>query len=101
MPAVNFTIRWPDGKQEVCYSPSTVIHEYFKSGDSMPVAEFMSRAETALTKASERVESRFGYFCSSASDQLQKLRETAPSYAANAEPVEILALAEIAAAPLP
>ena len=75
MPAVNFTVQWPDGKQERCYSPSTVVYEYLESGCSYPLDEFMQRSEAALTTASERVQQKFGYACSSAADQLNSIRQ--------------------------
>lgn len=74
MPAVNFTVQWPDGKQERCYSPSTVVYEYLQSGQSYPLDEFMQRTETALVTASKRVQQKFGYTCSAATDQLNIIR---------------------------
>lgn len=71
MPAVNFILLWPDGVEETCYSPSTVVYDYFQAGDSYSLDEFMSLSEAALTTASERVRQRYGYACSSANDQLK------------------------------
>ena len=34
MPAVNILLRWPDGAEELCYSPSTVVYDYFKIGEN-------------------------------------------------------------------
>lgn len=81
MPAVYFTVQWPDGEQEKCYSPSTIVHQHFKVGEAMNLAEFVSRAEQSLEQASNRVEQKFGYYCSSALDQLGQIRARAASYA--------------------
>lgn len=74
MPAVNFIVRWPNGEEESCYSPSTVIHEYLKAGEKYSLDDFMSLSEEALLNASERVRERFGYECSAAKDQLKVIR---------------------------
>ena len=34
MPVMHFRIHWPDGVEANCYSPSTVVSEYFAMGDS-------------------------------------------------------------------
>lgn len=73
MPEVHFTIRWPDGSEERCYSPSTAIHQYLEAGASYPLPDFLDRARAGLNRASERVAARYGYLCSSAMDQLSQL----------------------------
>lgn len=75
MPAVHFRVRWPDQSENDCYSPSTVIHEYLKPGERLPVAEFLQRARAGLAAASERVRQRFGFACSSAMDQLDQIEQ--------------------------
>jgi uncharacterized repeat protein (TIGR04042 family) len=40
MPAVDFTIRCPDGARQRCSSPSGVIHEHLSLGMRLPVSEF-------------------------------------------------------------
>lgn len=75
MPAVNFTVTWPDGEQVSYYSPSTVIHQHLKQGNSFSQSEFSSCIEKALGEASERVHQRFGYYCSSASDELSRIKQ--------------------------
>ncbi|MGH1449205.1 MAG: MSMEG_0570 family nitrogen starvation response protein [Pseudomonadaceae bacterium] len=76
MPAVTFTVRWPDGHETAAYSPSTVIHQHLKHNVSYPVEEFLQRAETALDAASERVREVKGFYCSAAMDTLSQLRQT-------------------------
>lgn len=80
MPSVHYTVELPDGTERQCYSPSTIIHEHFKAGDSMPLGEFIQRSRTALNAASERVRQRFGFACSSAMDQLSEIEGWSRSY---------------------
>lgn len=80
MPEMYFHVRWPDGQEENCYSPSLVIGDYLAPGQSYPVAEFVSRCEQALTVASERVREKYGFYCSSAMDQLGRIRERARDF---------------------
>jgi uncharacterized repeat protein (TIGR04042 family) len=86
MPAVNFRIRWPNGKEATGYSPSTVIYRHLEEGASYPLAEFLLRVESALNNASERVKQVKGFYCSSAMDTLSSLKGQA-SYL-EAEPFE-------------
>lgn len=77
MPEVRFQIRWPDGKCELGYSPSTVIFEYLDAGKAYPLAEFVALSEAALLAASERVRQIHGVPCNRALAQLQSLQTTA------------------------
>ncbi|SEF86759.1 MSMEG_0570 family nitrogen starvation response protein [Marinobacterium lutimaris] len=86
MPAINFNVRWPDGSEDSCYSPSTVVRDHFKTGDTMPLAEFVSKAEVALDSASQRVEQKFGYACSSSMDQLAVIKAKAARFEASEHP---------------
>jgi len=74
MPAVNFKVTWPDGDVITYYSPSTTIHKYIQK-EAYSLENFKTRCDTALTAASERVYQRFGYYCSAASDEQQKIQE--------------------------
>lgn len=82
MPAVNFKVRWPDGRESAGYSPSTVIYQHLEAGGDYPLDEFMARAETALNAASERVKALKGFYCSSAMDTLASLQYRARRYEA-------------------
>ncbi len=73
MPEVIFIVELPDGSKRECYSPSTVVCNYFHQGEEMPVGEFVSRSRRALAEASERVRARYGFACSSAADQLAQI----------------------------
>jgi uncharacterized repeat protein (TIGR04042 family) len=75
MPEMHFTIEWPNGKTERCYSPSYIIEEYLGVGGAYSVEEFLARTRAALNLASDRVRERYGYVCSSALDQLAGLEQ--------------------------
>jgi uncharacterized repeat protein (TIGR04042 family) len=77
MPEVIFHIRWPDGVEERCYSPSTIIHQHLKAGESYPLEDFVARARAGLIAASDRVALRYGFACSSAMDQLARIEAAA------------------------
>lgn len=83
MPSVTFSIRLPDGAVRDCYSPSTVVHQYFRKGEEMTVSEFVTRSRTALTEASERVRARYGFYCTSAAAQLQDIEHFSRSQPAD------------------
>ncbi|WP_425101945.1 MSMEG_0570 family nitrogen starvation response protein [Tropicibacter sp. S64] len=73
MPEMYWTLRWPDGSEERCYSPSSVITELFIPGQSYPLPEFLHRARIAMERASNRVQRKYGFACSSAMDQLDRI----------------------------
>lgn len=83
MPETYFRVRWPDGQEQSCYSPSSVVAEYFKPDTEYGLQEFLGISEAALGEASERVKQKFGFYCSSASDQLQQIRQTAARFEAS------------------
>jgi len=80
MPERNFQIEWPDGLQESCYSPSSTIENHLKIGQTYSLKDFLSTTELALNEASERVRARYGFACSSAMDQLKKIKERSKAY---------------------
>ena len=85
MPEMRFHIRWPNGLRESCYSPSQVIKDYFAPGQRYPLPDFVERSRTALTIASERVEARYGFPCSRAMAQLDRIETTAKGQGAGAD----------------
>lgn len=91
MPEITFTVRLPDGAKMECYSPSTVVRKYFRTGESMPMNEFVSRSKTALNEASDRVKAKYGFSCSSAMSQLSQILETNQRYPEGGE-VEIVSI---------
>jgi len=80
MPEMYFDVRWPDGLTQRCYSPSTIVEDYFAPGGEYELAEFVERSRTALGIAGERVREKFGFFCTGASDQLALIERTAAAY---------------------
>lgn len=73
MPEMRFTIRWPDGDIEDCYSPSLVIKDHLEPDRSYPLAEFRERSRTALRIASDRVLAKYGFPCSRALAQIRRI----------------------------
>lgn len=80
MPEVRFQIRWPDGTEEICYSPSLVVKQYLESGIEYELSDFLERSRAALREGSDRVKAKFGYPCGLALGQLQSLENTATRY---------------------
>ncbi len=81
MPEMHFSIRWPDGTPERCYSPSLVIKDFFSPGQTYLVDDFVARSRAALNIASERVKAKYGFACSSAMDQLSRIEAAAKGFA--------------------
>ena len=77
MPEMHFTVRWPEGDDMRCYSPSLVVREHLEIGRAYPLAEFTARCRTLLELASERVRVRYGFACSAALDQLAAIEARA------------------------
>jgi uncharacterized repeat protein (TIGR04042 family) len=81
MPEVNFRVRWPDQSQTLCYSPSSTIKTAFVVGEPYSLDEFLQRSRAALSLASDRVQQKYGYFCSSAMQQLEQIERRAAQFA--------------------
>jgi putative flavoprotein involved in K+ transport len=77
MPEMHFTVRWPDGQEHRCYSPSLIVRDYLAVGQSYALPAFVERSRTMLTVAAERVKDKFGFYCSAAMDQLQEIEARA------------------------
>jgi len=90
MPEMNFRLRWPDGREMDCYSPSLVVREHLAAGASYPLPEFMHRTREALQIASERVRAKYGFACSRALDQLAEIESAAAPFDAS-QRVQVLA----------
>lgn len=61
MPEIIFTAELPDGSFQPCYSPSTIVRQYFKAGQELPAYEFIRLARIALKEASSRVAEGKGF----------------------------------------
>ncbi|MBF9031078.1 MSMEG_0570 family nitrogen starvation response protein [Rhodobacterales bacterium HKCCE3408] len=80
MPEATFRIRWPDGREQACYSPSTVIFEHLTAGERYTMQEFLDRCRKALDLAALRVEAKYGYRCTSADAQAAEIVATAEKF---------------------
>lgn len=83
MPEMHFRIRWPDQRIEDCYSPSLVIKDYLVPGETYSVVDFRRRSRDALTIASERVREKYGFACSRALGQLERIEAAAIQFEAS------------------
>lgn len=82
MPAMHYRLRWPDGSECECYSPSLVIRDFFAPDSSYPLDDFLRRIREATHVASERVRAKFGFPCSRAAAQLQAIELQAQRFMA-------------------
>lgn len=80
MPEIRFKVQWPDGSQELCYSPSLVVKEYLTAGEQYSLEDFVARTREALTIASDRVQKKYGFPCSLALGQRQRIIDKAQAY---------------------
>ena len=80
MPEMSVVVRWPDGREQDCYSPSLVMHDHLAEGGSYAVADFVTRATTALGIASDRVRARYGFACTSAAATTEQIARAATAY---------------------
>lgn len=90
MPSVTFHVRWPDGFVEHCYSPSSIIKNYFEVGRSYTVPRFLELCREGLHAASDRVRLRYGgHGCSHAMAQLAAIEMRANRQGSEADRVRI------------
>lgn len=92
MPEMTFTVRWPDGRVDDCYSPSLVMWDHLEVGAEYSVGDFAARTSVALEEAGERVRARYGFLCTSALAQAEEIRGRAALLDPSA-PVRVLAMA--------
>ena len=90
MPEINFQINLPDGKKASLYSPSTVILEYLKPGDSLKISDFKSLAIQALHKASEKVRAKYGFACTRTLEEEEKIL----SWISNYDPDQLISISK-------
>ncbi|AJK48436.1 MULTISPECIES: MSMEG_0570 family nitrogen starvation response protein [Burkholderia] len=82
MPVMHFRVRWPDASETRCYSPSTIVADYFTPGQHYALDDFVARSRESLGIASERVRAKFGYACSAAMDELARIESLAEQFGA-------------------
>jgi len=87
MPEIQFQIQWPDGSQELCYSPSLIVKEYFSVDNDYDLQDFLTRSRTALNIASDRVQAKYGFPCSRALGQLERIETKALKYVQLSQPI--------------
>lgn len=95
MPEMRFDIRWPDGREQSCYSPSLVMHDYLEPGADYSVDEFVKLTSEALTVASDRVLAKFGMRCTSAAQQMEEIRDVSATFETGAVRVLSMSGAEL------
>jgi uncharacterized repeat protein (TIGR04042 family) len=94
MPAMHYTLRWPDASETTCYSPSLVIQDYLQPGQAYALPDFIQRLREATGIANERVQAKYGFLCSRAGDQLDQLEALVHRWADRAgAQVEVVAFA--------
>jgi uncharacterized repeat protein (TIGR04042 family) len=76
MPEIRFKIEWPNGQQELCYSPSLVVKKYFTPGSDYELNAFGERSRIA----SDRVKEKFGMPCGLALGQLAQIEAIAAQF---------------------
>ncbi|MFB9312916.1 MSMEG_0570 family nitrogen starvation response protein [Nocardioides plantarum] len=77
---MSVVVRWPDGREQDCYSPSLVMHDHLVEGGSYAVADFVRRATHALEIASDRVKAKYGFACTSAAATTEQIARAATAY---------------------
>ncbi len=80
MPEIRFQIQWSDGSQSLCYSPSSVLKDYFTPNTDYDLEDFVKRSRAALTIASDRVAAKYGYPCGLALGQLAEIEAKSAKY---------------------
>lgn len=85
MPAMHYTLQWPDASQSVSYSPSLVIEDFLTPGTDYPLDDFLRRVREATAIANQRVQAKFGFVCSRAGDQLADTETRAAGFAGQAD----------------
>lgn len=86
MPAMHFYVTWPDGSEERCYSPSTIVSDFLHPGAMYTIEEFATLSAKALVEASNRVQQKYGFHCSSAMDQLAQIQEKVERFQSASDP---------------
>ncbi len=81
MPSTHYTVRWPDARETVCYSPSLIVQELLPVDRPLPLTDFIHRIRTATDIANQRVQAKYGFVCSRTNDQLAVLESLSQGFA--------------------
>ncbi|WP_373541576.1 MSMEG_0570 family nitrogen starvation response protein [Chamaesiphon sp.] len=92
MPESRFKVRWPDGSEAICYSPSSIVKSYFELDRDYELADFVTRSQTALNIASDRVRAKYGRGCGLALGQLAQIEAKALEF--NSQPQSLVRVLE-------
>lgn len=80
MPVTHVYIKWPDSTEDKVYSPSSIVKSYFAKEQEVTINEFNAICNTSLNEASERVIQKFGYACTSAMAEIQRIQNLCKKY---------------------
>jgi uncharacterized repeat protein (TIGR04042 family) len=87
MPETRFKVQWPDGSEETCYSPSSIVKKYFELDRDYPLSDFVDRSQTALNIASDRVLAKYGRACGLALGQLAQIQAKSKQFSSHSQPI--------------
>lgn len=91
MPVTYITIEWPNNEKDEIYSPSSVIIDFFSIGENININDFLVRCNEGLSEASERVRQKFGFACTSALSESNRISEKCKEFDKN-KYVKIIAI---------
>ncbi len=83
-------IEWPDHQKDQVYSPSSIIAQFFKKGESLPLSIFENKVVEALHQASNKFRAKFGYESTSALGEIERIRFMVSTMGENNKSVKIL-----------
>jgi len=91
MPVTYIHIEWPDHTADRVVSPSRVIKKYFRPEEYLSIEMFSATCTKALDEASERVRQKFGYACTAAKAESQRIDTLCETYD-NSKKVKIISI---------
>ncbi len=91
MPVTYIHIQWPNEEEDQVYSPSSIIENYFTPQQEITVTKFNALCNESLTKASDRVAKKFGFACTSAMAEMQRITSCCKNHDGS-EKVKIIAI---------
>ena len=90
MPETYVRIAWPDGQEDTVYSPSSTIAEYLKPGAELSLSEFGAQCTRGLDFASRRVTAIYGFACTSAEAEKERVAAAVRQRQATDEPTALV-----------
>lgn len=83
-------IEWPDNRVDQVHSPSSIIKEFFKKGESLPLSIFENKVVEALHQASNRFRAKFGFESICALSEIERIKFIASTMSENDKSVKIV-----------